>query len=139
MTWIKEEGIPKIITFLSTALTEEEIARDIEIVINKCIANKSSDKADLAEKILITANATNGYMEIFFGDIEDMDYIGESQYILRLTDLYELSQNHSDGSNHFDKMTKNGAICFAQSVVARQIKTNIQLYFFDEFYEVEEL
>ena len=66
MTWIKEEGIPKIMTFQSTALTEIEIATDIEVVVNKCIENKNSDNADSAKSILITSNATNGYMEIFF-------------------------------------------------------------------------
>lgn len=139
MTWINEEGTDVIITFQSAALTEIEIARDLEIVVNKCIENQSSDNADLAESILIIANATNGYMEIFFGNIEDSDYIGKSQYFLKPTDLYEASNSHPNGSMHFDEITKKGSIYFAQSQSGQQIKSNFQLYFFDEFYDMLEL
>ncbi len=137
MTWIHEENIPKKITFQSEATTGVEVARDVEIVINRCIDNKIEDGADSADSILLIENATNGYIEIFFGSPDDMEYIGQSQYFLQLPKLYELSLTHENGSFHFDEMTKKGSILFVQSEKGMEVKKKYKLYFINEFYESE--
>ncbi len=139
MTWIQEHGISKEFTFKSMATTVPEIARDIKTVVERCISNKVIDEAETATSILIRANATNGYIEIYFGNIDDMEYIGRSQYLLNLPNLYEQSHSHVDGAGHFDAITINGSILFAESETGKQIKSNYKLHFIDDLYDVRDL
>lgn len=123
--------MPNDIVYRSESNTETAVARDIYIVVRKCVDNIITDKASNAKTILFWANATNGYMEIYFGDVDDLQHIGTSQYILELPELFKIKD-----ADLFDGMTKGAAILFSQSEFGQQIKRDFKLAMYDDFYEV---
>lgn len=139
MPWINEDNYPKNKAYSASSTKPDDIAKDISTVIERSIKMKSADNADGASAIMIFANATNGYIGIYLYDMDEMMEVGDSSYLLELHKLWDMAEDHEDGSIFFDQTTEKAAKVFANSDTGMEVKKTFELYFMDQLEDEEEL
>ena len=85
------------------------------------------------EKPFYSANATNGYIGIYLYNLDEMDQMGNSSYLLELPELWNKSRSHKDGAFFYDEITKRSSILFGQMEYGKELKNDLKFYFTDEF------
>lgn len=97
--------------YQSEANDYEGVYKDLTLVVERMLANKSDDEADSAGAILFYTNATNGYIKASWYDPETGNSIGKYSYELELKTMWETSLEHEDGSFFFDNEAHIGICC----------------------------
>ncbi len=110
MSWSKLD-VDKETMYNSDATSHQEVYRDLTIVIERMLANKTADEADDAAAILFYTNATNGYIKAMWYNSETERSIGKFIYYLELKTLWEMSLAHEDGAFFFDNEAHIGICC----------------------------
>jgi hypothetical protein len=110
MAWQKLD-LDKETIFLSDATDYETVQRDLMLVIQRMLDNKTDDAASESGALLFYTNATNGYIKAMWYNPETELSMGEVIYFLELKTLWEMSLEHEDGAFFFDNETHIGISC----------------------------
>jgi hypothetical protein len=110
MAWRKLDA-GKETMFLSDATDYTTAQRDLAVVVQRMIDNKTADAATDAEALLFYTNATNGFINIKWYNPETEKTVGNLGYYLELKTLWEISLEHNDGAFFFDNQTHIAICC----------------------------
>jgi hypothetical protein len=110
MAW-KKLDLDKETMFVSDATDYETVQRDLMLVVQRMIDNKTDDAATAAKSLLFYTNATNGYIKVMWYNAETEASVGELIYFLELKILWEMSLEHDDGAFFFDNETHIAISC----------------------------
>jgi hypothetical protein len=110
MAW-KKLDVDKEMMYVSDATDYETVQRDLMLVVQRVIDNKTDDAATAAKSLLFYTNATNGYIKVMWYDGETEQSVGELIYFLELKTLWEMSLEHDDGAFFFDNETHIAISC----------------------------
>ncbi|MBK6525164.1 MAG: hypothetical protein IPG07_06150 [Crocinitomicaceae bacterium] len=139
MSWINSEEYPPNKVYRTSSTEVNEVTVDLAVVIEQMIKMKISDNAENATDIMLYGNATNGYIGIYFYDMEELVEVGSASYMLELPDLFEKSLSHEDGADFFDAMVLKSAQAFASSAIGTNIKESYNIFYSNELGDQEHL
>lgn len=110
MSWQKLNDDEPELYYHSNAVKEEDVKKDLLVVLHKMKTNRLAERAEKADSLLFYFNATNGFISIVWFNSQVNKPTGTWMYQLLLETLWEASLEHEDGAFYFDK-TCRYAVC----------------------------
>ncbi len=132
MSWINNEDYPKNKVYRTSSTKKLDIIEDLNVVVNQVIKSKVDDSAEHATSLLLYVNATNGYVGVYFYDIDEMVEIGQSAYLLELPELWNISLHHLDRADFFDRTVEDSIKSFSKMVFGMKLKEKFKIYLSNE-------
>lgn len=139
MSWINNEEYPANKVYRTSSIDENQIVVDLINVVEQMIKSKENDDAANSTDIMLYGNATNGYIGVYFYDMEELTEIGNASYMLELPALFEKSLSHEDGADFFDSTVLNAARSFANSEVGSSLKEFYSIFVSNELDDQEQV